>query len=144
MCVYNVKQTVWLFVFPLVFPVAEIWLAIVRAISSHSNYSDLSLFPNQQPLWQKKSNDSWCSMRQEAFRSENIKPFPASNYLIVLCYKSVLVLGVPEQAPSPDTLLSAAGLHTPLYTSTPPAPGIAAHTNITLTQLHAHYPHSKR
>lgn len=46
---------------------------------------------------------------------------------------AVLVPGVPEEAPSPDTLLSAAGLHTLLYTSMPPAPGIAAHTHITPT-----------
>ncbi len=47
-----------------------------------------------------------------------------------------MVLVVPEQAQSPDTLLSAAGLHTLLYTNRPPGPEIAAHTNITLTQLH--------
>ncbi len=58
--------------------------------------------------------------------------------LFVLYYETALVLCVPEQAQSPDTLLSPAGLHTLLYTSTPPAPGIAANTNITLTQLRAH------
>lgn len=45
------------------------------------------------------------------------------------------MLHVPELALSRHTLLSAAGPHTLLYTSTPPAPGIAAyiHTaNVTL------------
>lgn len=37
-------------------------------------------------------------------------------------------VGVPEQAPSPDTVLSA-GLRILRYTSRPPAPGIAAQTN---------------
>lgn len=58
--------------------------------------------------------------------------------LLICIILYVCVLRVPEQAQSPDTLLSAAGLHTLLYTSMRPAPGIAAHTNVTLTQLCTH------
>lgn len=40
-------------------------------------------------------------------------------------HQHVTVLGVPAQARPPDTLLSAAGLHTLLCTSRPPGPRVA-------------------
>lgn len=43
----------------------------------------------------------------------------------------VLVLLVPEQVLFPGSRLSAAGLRTPLCTSRPPVPGIAAQENVT-------------
>lgn len=57
---------------------------------------------------------------------------------VFICILTALVLCVPEQAQSPDILLLAAGLRTLLYTSMPPAPGVAAHANMTLKQLRRH------